>query len=187
MSSPEPLIITDRELLDPGTEFFTDWKMFKKDDEGYPIPAFTVNEVAKFFFGKTPDWMRWRIRNRFFAGLPEEDCPHGVLVPTGAIKRSGAPVMEMDWWFKKRTDDGTWEDGSREDDAFFYGRAYCSRCKVVDYADHYRAQKGGARVYALSDVEQMAHALAQGGHIDGSTLASVIILVKTNARVYGYL
>jgi hypothetical protein len=45
----------------------------------------------------------------------------------------------------------------------------------------------GARYFTLADVERMAHALAQGGHIDGAQLTNVIVLVKTVAKTYGVL
>lgn len=43
----------------------------------------------------------------------------------------------------------------------------------------------GARYFTLADIERMAHALAQGGHIDGAELTNIVVLVKTCAKVYG--
>lgn len=45
----------------------------------------------------------------------------------------------------------------------------------------------GARRYNLADIEKMAHALASKGAITGSQLRNALMLVQTEARVYGYI
>lgn len=37
--------------------------MFSVDDNGTPKPNFGAQEAAKIFFGKGPDWLRWRYRS----------------------------------------------------------------------------------------------------------------------------
>lgn len=88
-------------------------------------PVFTVSEVAKVFFGRSPHWVRWRERKGFFILDGEEVGTH-------------------------RTDEG-------------------------------------ARRYTLADVEKMAHALAQKEAINGAQLANALLMVRTCAKVWGYL
>lgn len=45
----------------------------------------------------------------------------------------------------------------------------------------------GYRRYSLSDIERMAHALAQTGAIDGSQLLHTLRVVQAMARIYQYL
>jgi hypothetical protein len=45
----------------------------------------------------------------------------------------------------------------------------------------------GYRAYSLTDIEQMAHALAQNGAIDGTQLLHTLRVVQAMARIYGYL
>lgn len=60
---------------DPGTgrSFFLWDSMFPVNDEGQPQPAYTVQETSKVFFGKGPDWLRWRYR-------PANNYPKGYFV-----------------------------------------------------------------------------------------------------------
>lgn len=37
-------------------------KMFGTDKNGRPAPNFSVQETAVAFFGRSPDWLRWRYR-----------------------------------------------------------------------------------------------------------------------------
>lgn len=45
----------------------------------------------------------------------------------------------------------------------------------------------GARYYTLDDVENIAHALAQKGKINVAQLTNCLLIVQTEARVWGYL
>lgn len=47
--------------------------------------------------------------------------------------------------------------------------------------------KLAARAYDLADVERMAHALAEQQAINGAQLSNVLLLVRTEAQVWGYL
>lgn len=38
-------------------------KMFGEDKHGRPAPNFSVQETAVAFFGRSPDWLRWRYRS----------------------------------------------------------------------------------------------------------------------------
>lgn len=64
MTEPEqPLIISTYDLLPPGRRFWLDDEMFSTDEKsGMVVPHFSVQETAKVFFGKGPDWLRWRMR-----------------------------------------------------------------------------------------------------------------------------
>lgn len=85
-------------------------------------PLFTISEVAKFFFGRTTHWLRWR-----------------------------EPFML----------DGK-EVGTRRTETH-------------------------ARVYALDDVEKMAHALAEAGDLTGDRFEGCLLAVEAVAKVWGYL
>lgn len=56
-----------------GREFFLWDSMCPLNTEGQPLPAYTVQEAAKVFFGRGPDWLRWRYR-------PAREYPHGYFV-----------------------------------------------------------------------------------------------------------
>jgi hypothetical protein len=143
---PEPLVIASPELLAPprGERFWTYDSMFKPDKNGRLYPHFSVQEVAKFFFGNGPDWLRWRMR-------PDDK----------KIKDEQGNVTIIK---------GKYPDG------YF----------ILDGKpmEHKRTE-AGARYFTLADIERMAHALAQGGHIDGAQLSNIVVLVKTCAKVYG--
>lgn len=47
--------------------------------------------------------------------------------------------------------------------------------------------KLAARSYNLADVEKMAHALASKGAINGAQLANALLLVKTEAKLWGHI
>lgn len=49
----------------------------------------------------------------------------------------------------------------------------------------FKRTKAGSRYFTLADIERMAHALAQGGHIDGAQLTNIVVVVKTVAKIYG--
>lgn len=49
----------------------------------------------------------------------------------------------------------------------------------------FKRTPAGARYFTLADIEKMAHALAQGGHIDGAQLANIVVLVKVCSKIHG--
>lgn len=80
----DPLVIADPELLPSGRRFWTDDSMFELDKDGRPKPSFAVQEVAKVFFGRGPDWLRWRYRR------VERDGE--VILPYGYFVLDGVPL-----------------------------------------------------------------------------------------------
>lgn len=50
-----------------------------------------------------------------------------------------------------------------------------------------RRTESGARCYTLTDVELIAHALAEHNAINGRQLNDVLLLASTSARVWGYI
>lgn len=117
MSEAQHVVVTDSRL--PTDKFIL---------EGIDVarePVFTVSEVAKVFFARSPHWVRWRERKGFF------------------------------------TLDGEDVGGQRTDE--------------------------GARRYNLADIEKMAHALAEKGAINGAQLTNALLLVQTEAKIYGYI
>lgn len=143
----EPLVVADPELmtLPEGQRFFLDDSMFPLDKSGIPVPTFKVKEVAEVFFGKSVDWLRWRMR-------PDDkrvkDKVTGEVTVIPGEHPDGFFILDGEPLEFKRTDPG-------------------------------------ARYFTLADIERMAHALAQGGHIDGARLALVTKMVVTCARLHG--
>lgn len=100
MTAAEPLVVTDAKNVGD-SDFLLDESMFPVQqivdadgsikDEILPKPIFTVQEVAKFFFGRSSDWMRWRISpDKPASTMSEADkakwvpkYPHGMLVLDG--------------------------------------------------------------------------------------------------------
>lgn len=56
-----------------GRSFYLWDDMFPLDDEGQPVPSYTVQEAAKVFFARGSDWLRWRYR-------PATHYPQGYFV-----------------------------------------------------------------------------------------------------------
>lgn len=54
--------LAPQEDPESGLAFFLWDSMFARNEEGQPLPAYTVQETAKVFFGRGPDWLRWRYR-----------------------------------------------------------------------------------------------------------------------------
>lgn len=50
-----------------------------------------------------------------------------------------------------------------------------------------RSEKMNGRVYTLSDIEEIAHALAANSSISGAQLRHTLLLVKAQAVMNGYL
>lgn len=65
--------ITAQKDPESDREFFMWDHMFAQNESGQPLPAYTVQETAKLFFGKGPDWLRWRYR-------PANHYPQGYFV-----------------------------------------------------------------------------------------------------------
>jgi hypothetical protein len=83
--------------------------------------------------------------------------------------------------------DSTIADCSHTDEAdkSLFVDERCTRCG--GRAVGLRRTASGARVYDLADVEQIAHALAQNNKISGAQLHLALVLVKTSAKIAGYL
>jgi hypothetical protein len=65
--------VTPLEDPESGRVFFLWDHMFSRNEEGIPLPHYTVQETAKVFFGRGPDWLRWRYR-------PATHYPQGYFV-----------------------------------------------------------------------------------------------------------
>lgn len=147
----QPLVIADPEQENaPESGFWTTPDMYYTDPSGVPIPSFSVQEAAKCFFGRTPVWLRWRMRSNntvdpVTGEVIEGDHPHGYFVLDGE-------VIEPK--------------------------------RLCDYSD---TSNSNARVFTLHDIERMAHALAQDGTIDGTTLSIMVNIVRNVARIYGFI
>jgi hypothetical protein len=65
--------LVPQEDPESGRVFFLWDSMFTRTEDGLPLPNYTVQETAKVFFGRGPDWLRWRYR-------PANNYPKGYFV-----------------------------------------------------------------------------------------------------------
>jgi hypothetical protein len=80
----QPLIISTHDLLPPGRRFWLDDSMFAFDEKTQMIiPHFSVQETAKVFFGKGPDWLRWRMRPDKPNDVGNQRFPEGYFLLDG--------------------------------------------------------------------------------------------------------
>ncbi len=101
----EPLVVADPEMLalPEGQRFWLDDDMFPLDKDGLPSPSFKPKETAEAFFGKSVDWLRWRMRSNDKKVTSKESGLTTLVKgdhPLGFFLLDGEP-MEF-----KRTDPG---------------------------------------------------------------------------------
>lgn len=85
---PAPIVLSSDDLSPKdGRTYFLDDSDFKIDEKtGMHVPNFAVQEVAKCFFGKEADWLRWRMR-------PDKPRTDGTQTyPEGAFVLDGKPM-----------------------------------------------------------------------------------------------
>lgn len=123
-------------------------------------PRFTVSEVARVFFARSAHWVRWRQQRSYFVLCGDLSCPHEEIQLGGLSGTRKVPV--------------TWIEGE-----------HCTHCNGKAVGT--RLTKAGARSYALQDVEEMAHALAQRGAINGSQLRNTLMILRAVSENHGYL
>jgi len=95
---PDPIVIAEPDLLHPpdgrfwlhDEQFGRDHKDLhvKKDRKGRVAPNYSVQETAKFFFGRSSDWLRWRyesdeVRDEEGNVTRPARHPHGFFVLDG--------------------------------------------------------------------------------------------------------
>jgi hypothetical protein len=122
MSNPDwnPTIVIADPSLDPDKLIFEGVDTTKG-------PEFSVGEVAKYFFARSPSWLRQHeIKGHFFVhGEPD-------FTPRRRVARN-------------------------------------------------------ARFFYLEDIERIAHALAFNNVITGARLRTILILLKAEAQIWGFL
>jgi hypothetical protein len=74
----EPMLVTPSavvsdDLNPPDRPFWVYDDMCPRDKNGLIVPRYSVQEAAKFFFARKPDWLRWR-------GRPTPTHPEGFFV-----------------------------------------------------------------------------------------------------------
>jgi hypothetical protein len=96
------VILADPDIMEPpdGEFFFYD-EQFPKDrkdvyeegdKKGRPIPNYSINEVAKFFFGRNAQWMRWRYSSDARVS-PITGKPNVPKHPDGYFVLDGKPLL----------------------------------------------------------------------------------------------
>lgn len=159
--SDASIVVTDPRL--PVDKFILDAVEERELGRLEEAPRFTVSEIAKVFFGKSPHWVRWREKKGFFILDGSPDCTHSEGYQ-GIDEDTDLEITK----FRTLIIDGK-----------------CANCGGIDVTGH--RTEVGARSYTLADVEKMAHALAQQGGINGAELGHALLAVQTVARVWGYL
>lgn len=98
--APEPLVVASPDLISPPDRRF--WT-----DETMDHPRYSVSEVAKFFFAKGPDWLRWRENPQPPPGKTREEMeyPDGWFILDGEKlepKRTDAGARYYRLWDVER-------------------------------------------------------------------------------------
>lgn len=178
MSEPSVVIADSR--LDPDQFMLANIDTSEK-------PHYTVSELAKFFFGRSPHWIRWREREGYFVLDGDPECEHRKLLGMDIDPATGEPTVpkyETTFIDQVQNAKGKWVEVRDEEGALAIRRV-CTQCGGQSVGTHRTDQ--GFRYYTLSDIEKMAHALASRDAIDGSQFGQTLLLVKTSAQIYRYL
>jgi hypothetical protein len=83
------IVVRDADLgvvATPAGKYWFYDEMFPVDKNGRQVPSFSVQEVSKFFFGRNPDWLRWRYRSderTLKSGEVRGEHAHGFFVLDG--------------------------------------------------------------------------------------------------------
>jgi len=109
----------------------------------------------------TPDNRPYWITDELVSVSPNN---FSFLTATVAEVFFGVPANRLRWWLWKEREKG----GLTLD-----GKPFNLR------------RSSNYRVFNIGDVEKLAHALAQAGHIDGDRLSKIILMVKTHAQLAG--
>lgn len=132
-------------------------------------PTFKVSQIGEIFFARTAFWVRWLEDEHKLVLDGDPDCKHYAATTkmVEQIKDGQATTKEV------KAKDSWIVDG------------VCARCGGKRVGT--RKTQTGSRVYTLTDIEQMVHALAANGSISGAHAANALLLVQTMARIHGYL
>jgi hypothetical protein len=90
-----PIVLSSDDLVPKkGKTYFLEDDDFRTDSSGLPVPNFSMQEVAKCFFGHDADWLRWRIRPDKPKSDGTQAFPNGCFVLDGKameFKRKPSP------------------------------------------------------------------------------------------------
>lgn len=171
-----PIVLSSDDLSPrDGRNYFLDDSDFKIDDKhGMHIPNFAVQEVAKCFFGREADWLRWRMRpDKAKQSRRCPDCAgEGKILGKNGSRTRKCPTCKGE---------GT----------VVPPQTYPDGCFILDGKPMEFKRKPSptgsetARYFTLADIERMAHALAQQGIIDGTRLSLIVLQVQACARTWG--
>lgn len=132
-------------------------------------PHFTVSQVGKVFFARTPHWVRWleEQHKNVLDGDPE--CLHYE-----ADMHEVETLVDDKVEVKQAKTKNSWVvDG------------VCIKCGGRQVA--MTKTSNGSRVYTLTDIELLIHALAGNRAIAGAQAANALSLVRTMAKIHDYL
>lgn len=124
------------EVMPPPVYMVTEEMINARDWSRGQRPFFSVDQVAKVFFGMSASWLRLKLK-------PDKKHP--------------------ETWFVN-------PDGTR-----------------MDFRRNKPEQSDSSRVFALSDVEQMAWSLVRNGGIKPEKLGHVLHVVEAVAILYGLI
>lgn len=125
-------------------------------------PIFSVSELSRFFFARSPHWVRWLEqchytepkKNPKTGRMKNEQCK----IPISAHSKKLREAHQHTWKF------------------VFDGEMLTPR-----------RNGSGAREYDLTLIEKIAHALAANGTIKVSQLRHALQLVRIQAEMHEYL
>lgn len=130
----------------------------KKGEPKIRGPIFTVSEMAKFFFARTNHWIRWLESNGKMAEVIKEPC---LVCNQNRIVQTGVDK---------------------------HGKAKWQACPAcTKQVGARRDEKMGNRIYTLSDIEEIAHALAANGTITGSQLRYCLRTLQAQGEMHEIL
>jgi len=132
-------------------------------------PTFKVSQVGEIFFARSSFWVRW---------LEDE---HKLVLDGDPNCKHYEPTMRV----VDQVIEGKVQEKEVKAKISWVVDGVCTHCGGHQVG--VGKTKSGARIYTLTDIEQMIHALASNGSISGAHATNALLLVQTMARIHGYL
>ena len=134
-------------------------------------PEFNVSAFARYFYARSPFWLRWLEANHRNVIDGDPECAHsenGEKTMVDFDEAAGEDVKRV-----VQTKDSWIVDG------------VCSRCGGNQVG--MRKGNNGYRIYNLADIEQVTHAFLRTGAINGAQATNALHLVQTMAKIHGLI
>ena len=132
-------------------------------------PTFKVSQFGQIFFARTDHWVRWLEGEHKFVIDGDPECPHYAKVKRDVEQYVG----------------GTLKNNEVDAKESWVVDGVCTKCGGRQVGASRTAT--GSRIYTLSDIEQVTHALLANNAISGQQAINALHLVQTMARIHGLL